>query len=1683
MKEWAKRGFAFFVLLAVIISTLLPQQFVSADIEDANSDSSTVITEFDTYTDSVTTKKGTLSEVEQLLPDSIGFYLENGTHKSISAKWECYEDYENTNYNLYTFDLVLPDKYTLGNGLTSWDVPYVNVSIEDYNLDSVDAEASEGNIAEEDAQVYTDSSSVEPKEDPDAGISTVAGNTNTIEVTVEVEGYTGTFETVYGGEGGEFAIGTPIRMNPCWINNAIEELYLQHAENAEDLVFYNAKDNSKFDWFSTPVSEDTHILGKWETSKYHVIIVTNDDDYTQIPVDVAKGQSIRNTINIPPNPTRKGYTFLRWLDMSTGAEVDWDAPVTASKLITAEYEIDDAEQIVESENQAPPSSLSGTCFLGASKSGQTTSWGSNTYFQLSAFSGELSGASGWGVCVDPGRAAPKNVTCSYEATLNSDLSDPDKGKFVYDVLIIPPNATTGPLHTQVPWGQRVGYQRASFVAEIYRNVGGYVKAKKVSSCPEINEGNRLYSLSGATFGVYNANGDKVETLVTDASGETPRSKLLTKGKYYIKEEIPPKGFGVEMDDAGNLSPLHEITVKSGKTVSINMEDDPINDPFDIMLYKTDSENRRSTPKGGASLAGAIFKMEYYDEVLTKDQVKSGNYTPLRTWYFKTIDQVTADGEHKYVVDINISDCFLEDISDPLYHLDGVVTIPMGTVAINEENPPEGYLLPGVIMFDQEGNIEARDNLIVRPIVTNGHTSPIHVYQPFEGADLVKRGDLKFNKINDDQERLANIPFKITSKTTGESHTIVSDANGEVDTSSSFTPHTKNTNRGRTSEDGIWFYGSLEEDQVVDDNRGALAYDDYLIEELPCENNEGMSLVKFEVSIKRDNYTVNVGTVTDTVLKLKTTAKDAETLSQQAIADKEVEIVDTVEYEGIIKGNEYKLVATLMDKETGDVVKVDGKNVTSTKTFTPEATRGKVDISLKFDGTGIVGRDVVVFERLYDDNDNLLGMHEDITDIGQTVKLVNIRIGTQARDEETYTQEAVADEDVKLIDLVEYENLTPDEEYILEGIIMDKETGEAFKDADGKTVTSTIKFTPKDSKGEETMHFEFDGSNLGGKTLVIFETLKDSKNRVIAEHKDIEDEGQTVKLIPIEIKTTALDKASGTHEMDAKKDAVIVDTVIYKNLTVGKEYNMHGVLMDKETGEPLLDEEGNEITVDKKFTPEDNNGTMELEFKFDASLLEGKTVVVFETLQHNKKDIAIHADIDDVDQSINVIAIHTKAVVGEPNEEDVDSKVGADSEGSTSWLDYVNKLVDKITGNDDEEDFKGINEGQALDETTIVDTVSYVGLTPGVEYEMSGTVYDKSTAQPVIVKGVPVTASVVFTPEEADGEVEVTFTFDATGLEGKDLVVVEELKRDGTPVAEHHDMEDEGQTIHLVDIHTTALGSITKSHEVQASEVTTIVDRVELTNLTVGKEYTVKGVLMDKETKEALKDGDKYVTAETTFTAEEVNCTVDIEFTFNSSKLAGVTTVAFESLYRDSTLVAVHADYEDDGQTVKIIDIGTKAVDAKTGGKTMTLGNDVVLRDTISYKNLNPEATYTIKGCVMDKSTGMELIIDGSKVTAEARFKPEKPDGEVELDFKLSTNKAYGKTLVVFEELYDGDLTKIAEHKDINDEGQTVKVPIPPKKKLVQTGEQIMLVVGSIACLLVAFSLFLYIRKRKNNPIV
>ena len=255
---------------------------------------------------------------------------------------------------------------------------------------------------------------------------------------------------------------------------------------------------------------------------------------------------------------------------------------------------------------------------------------------------------------------------------------------------------------------------------------------------------------------------------------------------------------------------------------------------------------------------------------------------------------------------------------------------------------------------------------------------------------------------------------------------------------------------------------------------------------------------------------------------------------------------------------------------------------------------------------------------------------------------------------------------------------------------------------------------------------------------------------------------------------------------------------------------------------------------------------------------------------------------------------------------------------------------------------------------------------------------------------------------------------------------------------------------IPEVKTTA--AVDGDKEICATEVFTLTDTVSYSHLIPGKEYVLVGTLMDKSTGKAFIENGNAVTAETVFTPETPNGTVTVTFTFDARLIRENTSlVVFETLYKDGKELAVHADINDNGQTVKVKvpEIGTKAtVDGK---KEVTASGRVKIEDIVSYKNLTPGKEYAVKGVLMNKATGEPLLADGKEIRSSFTFKPDKPDGEINITFVFDASGLKTATeIVVFETLYR-DGTEIAAHADLKDEGQTVKIT-PPTPDNPQTGD-------------------------------
>jgi LPXTG-motif cell wall-anchored protein len=475
------------------------------------------------------------------------------------------------------------------------------------------------------------------------------------------------------------------------------------------------------------------------------------------------------------------------------------------------------------------------------------------------------------------------------------------------------------------------------------------------------------------------------------------------------------------------------------------------------------------------------------------------------------------------------------------------------------------------------------------------------------------------------------------------------------------------------------------------------------------------------------------------------------------------------------------------------------------------------------------------------------------------------------------------------------------------------------------------FTPRSKSGDVTIEAEIPAELLNGKTVVAFETCYEDGVALVI-HADINDEDQTQTIKEPEIHTTATNKDTGTHSLPANNPKVTVqDKVVYSGLVPGRSYTITGELhertADGKDGGVLKDANGNPyIKTSSPFTPENSEGFVMMDFEVDATLLQGKTIVVFETLYRNGKEVYVHADINDEEQTVVVSDFGTSAATD-----------------------------------------KGEKSFPATETVTIVDTVTYSGLEIGHEYAVCGTIHTRvsdDVSLEITDGGVFAPAGqkcVNFTPTEGAGTVDVVFTFPGEELvSNQQLTVFEELfnasdivdgkPKDGvTPLKEHKDITDDDQTVTVTKalkrIKTTAKGN--KNGSVLAgSKKAVITDTIAYTGFESGKTYkfcgtlhkrggtegayTDAGTIAPLNGAEANKD---YVCSDAVEIkdVEKESGTVDVKFEFDASSLKkGDAIVVFERAYEldekgeipggagSDNHVARHEDINDKGQTVDVV---------------------------------------------------------------------------------------------------------------------------------------------------------------------
>lgn len=817
-----------------------------------------------------------------------------------------------------------------------------------------------------------------------------------------------------------------------------------------------------------------------------------------------------------------------------------------------------------------------------------------------------------------------------------------------------------------------------------------------------------YSLDGAEYKAYITSGNGVEstsdyicTFTTDKDGNGYVSDY-NKNKYYALADTDiqngrayklvglPIGSWVYIKETkssagcdldSNAYYLHFTADNMEQTVTST---EPLkNDPINIQIQKEDSTS--GSASGAASLAGAEFTVKYYDVdvsgSINKDAVyqKIKTMQPTKTWVYKTDENGAVKmAEEAYLIKERSSELYYNKSGKPIF--------PYGAITIEETKAPAGYTRTGAFVTTDGTEKSNADGLIFVVINRDYTTAKFIGTNSLIKKEVNLRGDIKFKKVALDTDKpLSGIAFRITSKTTGESHVVVTDENGMIDTSA--IKHSENTNaadKDNKTISGTWFYGNDDGEKKIDDSLGALPYDVYEIEELATDVNKEYRLISSvtvdltEEASYTDGYLLyDLGTVTNVPEPwIGTRALGVKTQDNVIPANEKVDVDDISDYHFLEAGKTYTMKGVIKDPETGKAYKQpDGTYSLGHKVFTTDSddtgyVSAEVRTPLVLDTTGLDGKNVVVAEYLFEGSDDTdltinedgtvdetgvyqthtgrLVKHDDLTSKSQTLSVP--KIWTTALGIDTGTHYLLASGIMRFFDKVHYENVKPGLTYPLTADVMNEETGEPLLDADGNKVTATAEFTPTEANGIAYVYFTCDASKVDfrDKATVIYEEL--SYNKItLAVHKDLSDKNQ--QLFFPAVTSTLLNTKTGEHKALYSKDMDFTDTLNLSKIPTGEELMIKEVLVNARTKEPLK-VDGKEITSVKKQTFDNSKASIKMPFAFDATktdlLAKDGTladVVAYVYVYDSKGNlIASEEDLTNTDQTITLYTEDTKISV-------------------------------------------------------------------------------------------------------------------------------------------------------------------------------------------------------------------------------------------------------------------------------------------------------------------------------------------------------------------------------------------------------------------------------------------------------
>lgn len=1031
-----------------------------------------------------------------------------------------------------------------------------------------------------------------------------------------------------------------------------------------------------------------------------------------------------------------------------------------------------------------------------------------------------------------------------------------------------------------------------------------LQVNKKSGNETLTNGLKCYSLEGTTYDLSVKNGSSyaaVDSFALDEDGDSARVDIEAGKTYHLTETIAGNGYRksdhvteIQISSDGKSATVDGKKAElkpfgNAYVLTVNLTNEPGTVPLALQIAKKGAAN--------TALAGAEFRVRYYNGFYTSvDSVP-----PMRTWMYQTDDQGRVDLETTQPL----------SGSDPLFVVNRAVCCPYGTITIEETKAPGGYLNDGVFTAD---GTKIGSMAVIRVDSSGLHSAgtgnmPISSLTCTDTHIPVPHTSLRAE--DGTQYRKAEKNITLTDFVTLDGCDSLKEA-------------------GKTlTVEGV-LYDRSEEKILTIDGKEIRASTTVTVDEntetvknvftfdassLAGRTVAAMETVRMDGSVLTKHDDLNDTEQMVYFPKIKTEAKDAVTKSHISLGEGTIRIADTVSYSNLKPGQKYSLTGTLheqvMDEDgtvtDGGVLKdKSGKNITATSAFTAsDRGSGTAEVTFAFEAPeDLAGRTSVAFEEIPG-----LAVHANITDSAQTIRFPGIH--TTAVADSTGEPLTEAATDVSLTDMVTYEKLTPGLTYTLTGTMMEQSSGKKLVGEDGKAISRTVSFIPEKENGQIEVRFDHldltkvkpegmqEDWSMAGKNAVFFEVLKTPDGATVAHHEAIEDEKQTIHIPGGSTEAKAED---GSHYVPAAGEQTVQDAVSYRNLLPDKEYTVTGTLMlipekDGEEVKPLMDARGNPVTSTVTFTTpkakeEESgvNGTVEIPFTFDASRMAGRAIAAFESCRRNGTEVFAHDDIHDTSQTIYIPDGHTTLI-------------------SCSTQSHISNAAKR---------------------DTLIDTIDYKGLRQDTLYTAVGTLMDRNTGKALKeANGDSVTKSVTFrTPASeggamtVSGNVNVQFTLNASGLAGKTVAAFEDVyegeRAEGKTVFSHQDIDDSDQSVTYPKIRTSAEDGKDGDKTIMKAKKVRIRDTVRYTGLLPGEKYTMSGTLVSKKSGKVLKAGGRKVTAETGFTPDKTEGTVDVILCFDASGVDEGSFVVFEQCRNGKgALVASHEDLTDAGQTVHI----------------------------------------------------------------------------------------------------------------------------------------------------------------------